>query len=617
MRKGEIKHINLKTIKDPSFLKDLSYHELNILSDDISKHIIDVVSQNGGHLASNLGVVDATIAMCRAFDFLQDKLIFDVGHQCYTYKLLTGRSLDKLRQKDGTAGFQDIKESSFDHFEAGHSSTSISAGLGMAIARDLNKEKYHVVSFIGDASIGNGLALEAINHAGHTKHKLIIVINDNNMSISKPVGGLAKAFRRFSTSSFYRKSKHFFRRVFCWNSVGTKMYEWGVSLKNWIKRHVLKITIFDSMGFSIIGPIDGHNIKSMEKAFLRAKRTEKSVIVFLQTTKGKGYRFAEEDNDGVWHGVHKFNPETGEQYYSKGVSWSKIFGDLVLQEMERNEKAITIVPATEYGSHLLDVFKKFPKRSFDVGIAEEHAITLAAGLSISGYHPIVSIYSTFLQRAYDEVSHDLARMNLDATILIDRSGFVGNDGNSHQGIYDESFLMDIPNTVVCMPSTPEQAVALFNESFHHHGVFCIRYGKIRLYDFNEMKDIPNLSFGRWIKEMQGDNIAIVSVGPITTRLKNKIEELNINVSLYNAIYQKPMDQAAINDLLHYSKIIIYDAYAIENGFPHSLVTALNGKGYQGKIVIKSIPDEFIDHATVKEQLEQYKLTIDDIVELIS
>ncbi len=616
MKQKNIQHIDLSKIQNPDFLKDLSYKELDVLSDDISKHIIQVTSKNGGHLSSNLGVVDATIALCRVFDFTKDRLVFDVGHQCYTYKLLTGRSLERLRQKDGTAGYQDVKESIYDHFEAGHSSTSISVGVGLATARDLKKEKYDVVSFIGDASIVNGLSFEGLNDAGQNNHKMIIVLNDNNMSISKPVGGLSKVFRRFSTSAFYRRSKHFFQRLMLGNRLGRKMYSIGVTFKNWFKRHILRINIFDSFGFSIIGPVDGHNIKAVEKALLRAKRTDKSVVVFIKTIKGKGYKLAEEDEKGLWHGVHVFNPDTGEQMYENGTGWSQIYNDYLVEAMKEHENAVTIVPATGYGSHLSEVFSKFPDRCIDVGIAEEHAVTMAGGLSISGFHPIISIYSTFLQRAYDQVNHDLARVELNATFLIDRSGLVGKDGNSHQGIFDQSFLIGMPNTVVTMASTPEEARALLEESFNKHGVFCIRYPKERVFHYHQPMETTTIPFGKWKKELSGDKIAIVGVGPEVHKLKQLLEENNISLALFNAIYQKPIDLDAVNELLAYEKIIIYDPYATENGFSQSLALELMKRKYKGEIIIKAIPVVFVNHASIEEQKKEFSLLPEDIIKII-
>ena len=583
MKKKELKNINLKEIKNPDFLSELNYAELDLLSKNITEYIIDCTAKNGGHLSSNLGAVDATIALCRCFDFSKDKIIFDVGHQCYTYKVLTGRSLDNLRQKDGVSGFQRVNESPYDHFEAGHSSTSISVANGMAIARDLNNEKYDVVAFIGDSSIGNGLSFEGLNLASQNRHKIIIVLNDNGLSIGKPVGGLSKVFRKFSTSSFYTGSKRFYRKVMFSTKPGLKIYNFNTRVKNWFKRHLMRMSIFDILGYSVIGPVDGHNIKAMEKAIDKAKKVDNSVVIYLKTLKGKGYKYAENDKTGIWHGVSGFDKETGViPNHGALVSWSEIYKDGILKRMRDDDNAITIVPATGLGSALNDVFEEFPTRTIDVGISEEHAMTMAGGLSISGKHPIISIYSTFLQRTYDQISHDIARVGngLSATILIDRSGLVGNDGNTHQGLYDESILMSIPNTVVAMASTPEQAFGLIEETKNNHGVFCIRFPRDFVMPTKEIERIP---FGTWKKERQGKGTAIVSVGPETENVKKLVSENNLDVTIYNAIYQKPLDLNSIKELLSYNKVIVYNCYATETGFANSLCSELANHNPKGKV----------------------------------
>ena len=609
--KKVIQRINLKEIKNPSFLANLSKEELNLLSTDISNYIIDVTSTYGGHLSSNLGVVDATIALCRTFDFSKDKIVFDVGHQCYTYKILTGRSLERLRQKDGVCGFQRMDESPYDHFEAGHSSTSIAAAAGMALARDLKGEDYNVIAFIGDSSIANGLAFEALNDVSMQKHKVIIVLNDNDMSISYPVGGLSRLFRKYGTSSFYSKSKTFFKKILCWNGLGRWIYKIGGNFKNWIKLHFLGTNIFDNLGYTLIGPIDGHDIKAMEKAFSKAKKTDKSVIVHIKTIKGKGYKFAEDDRFGDWHGVGPFNKETGEPFKAPQLTWPEFYSDVLLEAMRENENIVTIVPGTGVGSYIKKIHDEFPKRTIDVGIAEEYALTMSGGLAASGYHPVISIYSTFLQRSYDEVSHDLARINLNATILIDRAGLVGNDGTSHQGIYDEAFLMSIPNTVISMAATKGQAKALMKESLNEHGVFAIRYSKNEcLGDFKE----ESLLFGKWKQELLGKKTVVVSVGPETEELKELLKDKN--VTLVNAIYQKPLDEDWVNKLLSYEKVIIFDAYSVVGGFPQCLASSLMTKEYKGKVIIRAIPDTFVKHASVEEQKAEFGLTPQDIVKLI-
>ena len=614
-KKQELKHIDLKTIKDPSFLHDLSYKELDALSKDIRDYIIDSVSKNGGHLASNLGVVESTIALCRCFDFNKDKIVFDVGHQCYTYKILTGRSLERLRNKDGISGFPKLDESKYDHFETGHSSTSISACEGMALARDLKGENYNIVAFIGDASVVNGLAFEALNNIGQANHKVIIILNDNDMSITKPSGALAKSFRSLSNSSLYRRSKHLYQRIMKKTRFGRWLLKITSKIKNWFKRHLMSINIFDNLDLAYYGPVDGHNIKDLEKIFSKAKKIDRSVVVHVKTLKGKGYGPSENDDSGKWHGVGRFDIKTGEIYCQKGAcSWSSVYSESLEVAMENHQNAYLVVPATGTGSDLNGIFEKYPNRCFDVGIAEEHAFTLAGGLAVSDMHPVISIYSTFLQRSYDELSHDLARMNLNATVLIDRAGLVGNDGDTHQGIYDEQFLLGIPNVVVSMASNESEARVLLDESFNNHGVFCIRYPRETVLERNQDKE--ELPFGKWKKEYEGKAIALVTLGPVVQEIKDYIIKNNKDVALYNAIYQKPMDEAAIKELLHYQKVIIYNPYSVEGGFAAVLCAHLLKEEYRGQIIVKAIPDTFVKHASIEEQRKELGLSISDICALL-
>ncbi len=613
----EIKHVDLKSITGPEFLSNLNYKELDILSNDIRNYILDITSKNGGHLSANLGTIDATIALCRTFDFKKDKIIFDVGHQCYTYKLLTGRQLDTLRQKDGISGFQKMEESPYDHFEAGHSSTSISAATGMAIARDLKGDNYDIVAFIGDSAIQNGLAFEGLNNLAQSNHKVIVVLNDNGMSISQPVGGLSRAFRKMSGSSFYIKSKNAFRKFFFLTRFGRWMWVKFTKIKNWFKRKVIGFNLFDTMGFSYIGPVDGHYIRHVEKALKQAKKSIRPVIVHIKTIKGKGYKYAEEDVEGSWHGVSKFDVATGEIKSKEAVvSWSEQYKFLLKNEIKINSDIITIVPATEHGSDLDSLFTEFPNRTIDVGIAEEHAFTLAGGLASSGIHPVVSIYSTFLQRGYDELSHDVARMNFNCTILIDRAGLVGNDGETHQGIYDEAFLYTIPNVTITMASRSNEALSLMKESLCKHGVFAIRYP--REFFSVQTEGVKKIPYGTWKVEIESRSkeVAIVSVGPITVELKNKIQELGKDATLYNAIYLRPMDENRILELLNYKKVIIYNAYATKEGFANSLESKLMDLCYKGKVIVKTVPTEFVKQATIDEQRELFGIKIDNIIDLL-
>jgi len=611
--KKEVKHIDLHNIKDPSFLKDLSYEELDVLSSDIANYLVDVTSKNGGHLSSNLGVVDATIALCRVFDFTKDKVIFDVGHQCYTYKLLTGRNLDTIRLEGGISGFQKKEESAFDHYEAGHSSTSVSAALGMAVARDLKNENFEVISFIGDSSFVNGLSMEAINNTDTLrKHKYIIILNDNDMSISHAVGGISKVLRNISVSNFYRKTRNAFKRLMSHTRVTRAIYRSVRRMKNWLKKAMLKTTMLDHLGFSMIGPIDGHDIKLLEKSFRRAKKNDKPTLVIIKTIKGKGYKFAEEDKEGKWHGVPPFNKETGEFISNGNISWSEYYSSLISSRMKLDESTVTITPGTGYGSGITSLFNEFPDRTFDVGIAEEHALVFAAGLSTEGLHPVICIYSTFLQRAYDELSHDLARMHLDCTILVDRAGLVGLDGETHQGLYDEAFLTSIPHVVISMPSNTLEADLMFKESFNHHGPFVIRFPRESI---KETQETYSLEYGKWRLIHKGKEKVIISLGPIVHELKEEIIKEHIDASLYNALYINPLDEESLKEIMMYNKVIIYDPYSTIKGLTEIISSYLINNGYKGIVISKALPNEFIKQATIKQQREKYGLSIKEVVKL--
>lgn len=616
---NKVKSINLSEIENPKFLLGMTYPELEKLADDIRAEILRVTSVYGGHLSSNLGVVDLTIALNRAFDFSNDKLILDVGHQCYAYKILTGRSLEGLRTKDGVSGFQKREESPYDVYEAGHSSTSISAANGFAIARDLKGEHFDVVALIGDGSIVSGLAMEALNNLATSPHKVIIVLNDNGMSISKPAGGLGKMFARISSAGSYNRIKAKYRRSMNKTKFGKRIFRFTSSIKNWIKRKLVPTTVFDAMGLTYIGPVDGHNIKAMEKAFRRAKNTSKSVVVHVSTLKGKGYSYAEKDQVGYWHGVTPFEIESGDpkNMHEGYISWSHLFSDFTMEMMKKHNDAYLISPATLKGAGLDEVFELFPERTLDVGIAEEHAMTLASGISINGYHPIISIYSTFMQRAYDEISHDLARMDLDATILVERSGLVGADGETHQGIYDVSFLMSVPHVVITMPSTADEAHALYEESFAHHGPFFIRLPRCVTKKVDHIDSI-NLPFGKWmtLKESNSKKLAIIGVGPLLRELESLINERNIDCTLINAIYINPLDEEVLSSLTDYQEIIIYDPYSTVEGLSKSIMANLSSKQFKGLISASAVPNEFIKQASISEQLEQFNLLPRQIIDYI-
>lgn len=613
---NKVKHINLDSIESPKFLATLNYEELDVLASDIRSEILKVTSNLGGHLSSNLGVVELTIALHRVFDLSKDKLIFDVGHQCYTHKILTGRKLYNLRQENGVSGFQKMDESPYDVYEAGHSSTSISAANGFAIARDLNKEKYNVIAFIGDGAINSGLALEGLNNVGHSDHKVIIVLNDNGMSISKPVGGLSKFFANISTSRGYNRMKHGYQRVFSKTKFGRWILHVSSKFKNWIKRVLTSGNVFTSLGFAYIGPVDGNNIKKVEKALLRAKNTKKSVIIHTNTLKGKGYKFAEDDESGYWHGVSPFDLESGEpkNKHDGMISWSHVYSDITALELEKHKDAVLISPATIKGAGLDCLDKKFANRIIDVGIAEEHAATLASGLSLAGHHPIISVYSTFLQRAYDEVSHDLARMNCNATFLVDRAGLVGADGETHQGIYDEAYLSSIPGTVITMASNIDEAKLLYDESFKNHGPFFIRLPRTLVCKQEGFNTIEH-KFGKWMKVLDdSDKTVVISCGPLLRELESAIRDEGLKVTLINALYINPIDKTMLDEILDAKKIVIYDPYSTRGGLVDSTMAYLLEKKFKGSISAYFVPNEFVKQGTISQQLARYNIRVEDVIE---
>ena len=610
-------NFDVKNIQNPSFLKNLSYKDLDLLSADIREEILDVVSKNGGHLSSNLGSVESIIALCKVFDFPKDKIIFDVGHQCYTYKILTGRDLSSLRQKDGLSGFQKMSESEYDCYECGHSSTSIGAAMGFATARDIKGEDYSVIAYIGDASFDNGLAFEAITNLNKEHSKVIIVLNDNGMSIGLHESGLSGFFRNISKSNIYAKNKSRYKKVMGLTKFGRALMKPFSAIKHWIKRHLISPNIFDVLDIDYLGTTDGHNIKKMVKIFERAKKAPNSIVIRIKTKKGKGYPYTENDAEGIYHGVTPFDKETGKIIHDDNkTSWQDEISINLHKVMADNPNTVLICPATSLGSSLNNIKQNFPDRFFDVGINEEHSIIYGSGMSANNIHPIISMYSTFMQRSYDEISHDLARMKLNSTILVDRAGLVGDDGETHQGIYDVSYLYSIPNCVITMPSHPSQIHSLMNESLKNHGPFFIRYPKECIK--KETYDSTYVPFGKWIKEIDNPDskVAIVSYGPNIENILDKLIEKSLNLDLFNAIYLRPISNEMINSLMKYEKIVIYDEYSTKQGLVNELISLLVNNGYKGEIKYKCIPDIFVSQGTIKQQKEDLNLTIEKLFELL-
>ena len=613
----------LNEIKDPSYVKGLDTKGLIELSKELNEFIIKEVSENGGHLSSNLGVIDLTIALLKVFDPNKDIIIYDVGHQCYAYKILTGRAskFNSLRKKDGLSGFQCINESKYDHYEAGHSSTSLSAATGFAIARDLDKKDYNVISVIGDASFANGLAYEALNHIGSIPNKQIIILNDNQMSISQNVG----AMHNFLDSIRGGKSYNFFKektkkglRIL---PLGKYIYRFLDRVKTSLKRiYVKNGSVFNDLGLEYYGPINGHDFNELIKYLNIAKNEKNSVILHVITKKGIGYKPAEDDVIGKYHGIGPFDIETGEVKNPSNLpSYSEIISSFVFNYAKKDKDIICITPGMCYGSKLNTIKDKLPNQYIDVGINEEHSLILANSLALQKKKPIVFIYSTFLQRGYDELVHDIGRMDQNVTLCIDRAGIVPADGVSHQGIFDIPFMMSIPNFIISMPKDSKEANDLIFTSINTNHPFAIRYPKINLkYDFNKGSV---LKIGSWEELKEGSDATIITYGDFVHRALNIAENLlkyDINVSVVNARFIKPIDIELFKYLMKKNKPIFVYEESIETSSLGAYLSNLSMEydEFDSKIHTFGIPLEYINIGTREELIKEYHLDEESITNKI-
>lgn len=615
--------MEVKNIKNPQFLKKLKEEELKELSKDIRKYIISSVSTTGGHLSSNLGVVDLTIALHKVFNSPRDKIIFDVSHQCYTHKILTGRANEfkNLRQLDGLSGFQKREESEHDSYEAGHSSTSLSAALGMALARDKLNKKHHVIAIIGDGSMGNGLAYEALNHIGSTNTRLIIILNDNEMSISKNVGALHNNLDKIRSNYKYNKAKDNTKDLL--NKIpfiGSKINLGIRNIKSSIKKLYLKEGfLFEELGIKYYGPINGHDYKEMLTYLEMAKKETEPVLIHVITEKGKGYLPSENDTLGSWHGVGPFDIETGKILKKEDnlVTWSEVISNHLINLTKKNKELIVITPAMAGGSKLLKYKELYPDNFIDAGIAEEHALVLANGMSIEGLIPFVSIYSTFLQRGYDQVIHDIARMNTHVIIGIDRAGIVGEDGETHQGIYDLTFLLPIPNLIISTPKDSIEAGNLLYTAMLSKRPFAIRYSKDKLtYQKENYKIIP---IGSWEEILKGKDAVLITYGSLINnaiKIKQNLSK-QIDLTIINARYQKPIDEKMFKSILkEYKNIFIYEETTYINSLGSYLVNYANKEKYNGNIEVFAIKDEYIKQGKKAEVLKLLELDESSITKKI-
>lgn len=611
----------LDMINSPKDLKKLTFTQLNALAGEIREFLIDSVSKTGGHLASNLGVVELTIALHKVFSTPHDRIVWDVGHQSYIHKILTGRKnqFSTLRKLGGLSGFPKVNESEHDSFNTGHSSTSISAALGLAKARDLKKEKYSVVAVIGDGALTGGVAFEALNDAGRSPNNLIVVLNDNEMSIAKNVGGLSTYLNRIRTEPVYFKVKEDID--FILNkipAIGKSMAKTVQRAKGSIKYMIMPGALFEELGFTYIGPVDGHNISHLTQVFNRAKNMKGPILIHVYTTKGKGYSFAEEDPD-IFHGISSFNIETGKITNKKVVpDYSAVFGDAMVDAAEKDERIVAITAAMPIGTGLSKFLKKYPERIFDVGIAEQHAVTFAAGLARSGLKPVVAVYSSFLQRAYDQIIHDVAMQNLHVVFAIDRAGVVGADGETHQGVYDLSFLSHIPHMTIMAPSCFEELRRMLNYALmEHNGPIAIRYPRGGECYPVPITEIP-IASGKAELLRSGRDLTFIAAGKmvgIALEAAAKLADKGINIEVINIRSVKPLDtDMIITSALKTGFIVTLEDNTTIGGLGAGVLKCLSEHNIRNvRVKLKGYPDEFIPHGSVNELLEMYGLDTDSIV----
>lgn len=607
----------LDRIESPQDVKKLSIEDKNILANELRDLILETVSVNGGHLASNLGIVELTIALLSCTDLPTDKIIWDVGHQTYPYKILTDRKdrFKTLRKQDGIAGFPRTSESIYDSFDTGHSSTSISVALGMARARDIKNENNRVIAVIGDGALTGGMAMEALNDAGISKTNIIVILNDNEMSISKNTGGLSRFLSNLRTKKGYRNSNNRIKTaVEKVPYIGNKTVSLAEKTKTMIKNLVIPKMYFENIGFTYLGPVDGHDIESLESIIKRSENITGPVLIHTITIKGKGYAPAEK-YPNKYHSTSSFNIETGEKK-KNSTDYSTIMGHKLSQLAKKNNKIVAITAAMEEGTGLKEFAEKYPDRFFDTEIAEQHAITMAAGMAKEGLIPVVPIYSSFLQRAYDQIVHDICMQNLPVVICIDRAGIVGSDGETHQGLLDLSFLNTIPNMNIMAPKNFEELELMLEFATNQKYPVAIRYprGTESKYKFKKSKKIE---FGKSEVLKEGNDLTIVAIGKMVSKameVSDRLENEGINVEVINARFSKPLDMKTIEKSFSKTKkLITIEDNNITGGFGQSIKANIINKGI---IINLGYPDEFIKHGTVEEIEKKYNLDSESIYKII-
>ena len=602
----------LEKVNSLEDLKKLNIEDKKILAKDIRKYILEIVSKNGGHLASNLGVVELTIAIDSVFNLPEDKVVWDVGHQTYVHKILTGRKeeMKTLRTLNGIAGFPKTNESETDCFNTGHSSTSISAALGMARARDIENKNNSVIAVIGDGALTGGMALEALNDAGYSGTKMTVILNDNEMSISKNIGGMNMLLSKLRTKRTYTKSNISLKKII--NKIpviGKPFVKIVQRIKRSIKQLIIPKMFFEDIGFRYLGPVDGHNIEELERMLKITKELDGPVLLHVLTKKGKGYKIAEENPD-KYHATGPFDIETGKTIGEKKKDYSKVFGDKLIKIAKENKKIVAITASMKDGTGLKEFQKEFPDRFFDIGIAEQHAIGLAAGMAKAGLIPFVPIYSSFYQRAYDQVIHDIAIQNLPVVMLVDRAGIVGQDGETHQGTFDMAFFRLVPNLVIMAPKDFKELEEMMEFASKIKRPVVIRYPRGGENNNIKFQKYEKIDLGKAEILNKGKDVSIIAIGKTVSRameVSNMLKKDKIEADVINSRFLKPLDKEKIKKSIEKTKFVI----TVEDG------TIINGLGTAIKeliidenikdVKIKSFayPDEFIKHGKVEELEEIY------------
>ena len=604
----------LDKINEPNDIKKIDSKDYKILAKEIRQFLVHKISMTGGHLSSNLGAVELTMALHLCLDFPNDHLVWDVGHQSYTHKLLTGRKagFDTLRQFGGMSGFPKRSESDCDAFDTGHSSTSISLALGMAKARDLKNEKSRVFAVIGDGALSGGMAFEALNNAARLKSNLVIVLNDNQMSISKNVGGMSNYLGNIRTNTNYTGLKEDVEnRLRSMSHIGNVLADHIKGAKDIVKRLFVPGMLFEDMGITYIGPIDGHDVRQMVNAFENASKLQKAVIVHVCTKKGKGYLPAEND-PSAFHGVAPFKPSDGSlKNKEKQLTYTSVFSKKIVELADRDENIAAISAAMPSGTGLSAMAAKYPNRFFDVGIAEEHAVTFAAGLAAMGMKPVVAIYSTFFQRAYDQIIHDVCIGKLPVVFAVDRAGLVGSDGETHQGIFDISYFNSMPNMTVMAPKNVWELDKMLEFAVNFDGPIAVRYPRGKAYPgLDEFTD--NIEYGKSEVIAKGGDIALIAVGSMVEtawEVKKLLEDKGVDVSVVNARFIKPIDEAMLSETVsRHHFIVTMEEGILTGGFGQS-VSHWCQENAKDMSVIKNIalPDKFIEHGSVDLLKKKYEI----------